>query len=297
MKRIYLLLATLAILLQACGEGVINVDDIEYQPKISIEGFLIPGQPVDNIKILRNFPVDANLNRLDLTLPTASVVITDLQDNSEHVMTYDADRYTFYDAANGLAVQPQGSYRLDVTATIDGQSLSAHAETTVPSSGLDIVSVNYPSLRYRERDSNDNIRNFKFDFQRSPGTTAYIMTAVATEAGESNFIYDNPFEEVEAEDVVDDLEDWRYESEWIQDLPAEAGVSSIELFWFDFWFYSEYQVVLFAVDKNYIDFYRTYEEVQEIDGNYHPPVFNIEGDGIGVFGSAVADTIMVNVTR
>ena len=29
----------------------------------------------------------------------------------------------------------------------------------------------------------------------------------------------------------------------------------------------------------------------EEDGNFHEPVFSIEGDGIGYFGSAVPDTV------
>ena len=38
-------------------------------------------------------------------------------------------------------------------------------------------------------------------------------------------------------------------------------------------------------------------EVQEIDGNFHEPVFHIDGDGIGVFGSAVTDTVYFSVTQ
>ena len=297
MKYIYLTLLAAALMLQSCGEGVINIADIEYEPKIAVDAFLIAGQPVDNITVLRNFPVNADLTRLDITLPNATVAITDLEDHSEYVLTYDPERYTFYDASNSLTTRAGVTYRLDIAATIDGQALTAFAETTVPNSGMEIIAVNFDSLRYRERDSEDNIVNFEFDFQRSPGTTAYVMTAIALNAGADNFVYDNPFAEVEEEDVVDDLDDWRYESEWIQDLPVEPGTSSMELFWFDFWFYDDYEVILYAADKNYIDFHRTFDEVQEIDGNYHAPEFNIQGDGIGVFGSAVADTVAIRVTR
>jgi len=37
--------------------------------------------------------------------------------------------------------------------------------------------------------------------------------------------------------------------------------------------------------------------VQEIDGNLHEPAFHIEGDGIGVFGAAVADTAYFEIVR
>lgn len=41
----------------------------------------------------------------------------------------------------------------------------------------------------------------------------------------------------------------------------------------------------------------TFDEVQEDDGNFHEPLFDIEGDGIGVFGSVVADSIKVEVLQ
>ena len=42
---------------------------------------------------------------------------------------------------------------------------------------------------------------------------------------------------------------------------------------------------------------KSIDEVQEEDGNFHAPVFSIEGDGIGYFGSAIPDTVYLEVTR
>ena len=39
------------------------------------------------------------------------------------------------------------------------------------------------------------------------------------------------------------------------------------------------------------------DQVKEIDGNYHEPAFHFEGDGIGVFGSAIADTAYFWILR
>jgi hypothetical protein len=55
--------------------------------------------------------------------------------------------------------------------------------------------------------------------------------------------------------------------------------------------------VVYAFDKNYKDFLITHDQVQEIDGNFHEPEFHFEGDGIGVFGSAIADTVQITVLR
>ena len=49
--------------------------------------------------------------------------------------------------------------------------------------------------------------------------------------------------------------------------------------------------------KNYMQFLQTWDDVKEPDGNYHEPKFNFEGDGIGVFGSVVADTTYLTVTK
>ena len=296
MKMTYIL-TLFAALLCACGEGVVKIEPEQYEPKIAIEGFLYPGQPVSDIYIWRNFPVDADLTTLNPVLPDAQATITDLQTDNIYPLSFNPFDGTFFYNGLDLEIQAAQSYRLDVSATVNNQQLQAHATTTVPQTGLHIVDINYDSLRYRQKDSADNIVDFLIDFQRSPGTTNYIAAVTALEADTGNFIYDNPFEDVDAEDVRDDLENWRFDSEWIQDTPATAGRSTLQLFWFDFWFYSDYQIVLFAADQNYADFLRTYDDVFEDDGNLHAPVFNIEGDGIGIFGSAITDTVFVRVTR
>jgi len=67
--------------------------------------------------------------------------------------------------------------------------------------------------------------------------------------------------------------------------------------WQDFRFYDDYEIIMYAADKNYKDFHITYRNVMELDGNFHEPKFNIEGDGIGVFGSIIADTVRCRVIQ
>ena len=54
---------------------------------------------------------------------------------------------------------------------------------------------------------------------------------------------------------------------------------------------------MYATDDNYREFVQTYNDVQEDDGNFHEAKFNIDGDGIGVFGSMIADTAYIEVLR
>ena len=50
-------------------------------------------------------------------------------------------------------------------------------------------------------------------------------------------------------------------------------------------------------DRNFRDFQATHEVTQGADGNHHEPAFHIDEDGIGVFGSAIVDTVYFNVLR
>ena len=60
---------------------------------------------------------------------------------------------------------------------------------------------------------------------------------------------------------------------------------------------SRYEIIIYAADTNYSSFLQTFDEVQEDDGNFHEPEFRLEGDGMGYFGSAIADTVALEVIR
>ena len=300
MKRKHIFYNTAILLLTAlmilgCGEGIVEVDDSQYQPKIAIEGFLFPHQPVERIYITRNFRVDQNLRQTGILLPNADVTLTDLQSGEVYPLTFDQDEYFFRYTGSDLLIEYGHSYRLDVQATIEGSALQAGAVTTVPEAPLAITGVNYESLSYYQRDGDGNVLNFDVEFERVNGIDVYLATLIARDAAVETFIYDNSFEEYDEADVRDDLDDLRYEWDWIQNTPPGPGKSDIPIFWYHLWFYGDYEIVIYAPDRNYQDFLRTYDEVQEIDGNFHEPVFHIEGDGIGVFGSAVSDTVHVRV--
>ena len=292
-----LLLAFISLFILACGEGKVSVDPNQYEAKISVEGILVPHQKVERIFVWRNFRVDANLQQLPLALPNADVFITDLQTGTAYRLQYNPQEAYFEYIGTELQIDYGKSYRLDARATIDGLDLETSATTTVPNAGLNIVTSNFDSLKYYQRDDAGNLLNFDIIFERSPGTNFYLSTALAIDADLTNFVYENPFEKYSENELRDDFDDRRYEFEWIQDTPLTPGQSNIELFWWDLWFYSRYRVIIYAIDGNYQDFLRTYDEVEELDGNYHEPVFHFEGDGIGVFGSAVADTIYLKVTQ
>jgi hypothetical protein len=180
---------------------------------------------------------------------------------------------------------------------VENRPLLARATTTVPERGFRIASVSSEAMSYRPLDESGEPINFAIEIERSPSSRFYLMTVRPDIATSANFVYDNPFTEQSAQEVDEDLDDFNFSWDWIQNTPSGAGISTIEVFWFFLWFYGDYEIVIYAADKNYASFIQTHDDVQEQDGNFHEPAFAIEGDGIGYFGSVVADTVRVQVLR
>lgn len=292
------LAAILLLFVVACGGGVVELDHRNYQPKIVIEGFIFPERPVKNIRITRNFPLNQQIDPQTLILRDAEVRIR-TQQGREHRLQYNQDQLAFAYLGQDLRIEAGRSYTLFVTADIDGQRLQAWATTRVPEKGLriDRLLSELGPLAYRERSPAGSLRRFNLVFHRSPGTDFYVVALTALQADLASFIYENPFETYEAEAVLADFGNLQNRIAWVHNTPLEPGLSNIELFWFDFWFYGDYRAVLYAGDRNFRDFILTQAQVQEIDGNFHLPALHVEGDGIGVFASAITDTVILTVRR
>jgi len=290
-----------AILFISCGEGKVTVTNESYEPRIVIEGFLFPNQNVEKIRITRNFKLDENISNRDI-LVIEDAIVNLIDENGTpfrlffHSSSNFDDNYYEY-RGNELVIEYGMTYTLDVTATVEGKELHTRATTTVPEIGFKIAEVNFDSLEYRQREVNGDLLKFILTIDRSPGTTFYVSSIRPLTASSSNFIFDNPFTDETPEDVDDNLDDFNYWVEWIQDTPSTQGKSFIDIFWFFLWFYGEYEIIVYAADLNYKNYLQTYEEVQEPDGNFHEPRFEIEGDGIGVFGSVISDTVYISVLQ
>jgi hypothetical protein len=294
-------LVLVVLLASGCGEGKVPVTNNSYEPRIVIEGFLSPGQDVggDNgILLTRNIRFDADLNQLDLLIRDAEARLIDVASGQTYPLVFDETNSQYGYEGDDLEIGYGQTYTLEVRASVDGTELEARATTTVPVEGFRIVEV-APDLTmpYRPLDADGEPVNFKLTIDRSPGTRYYLTTIRPRTFGSDNFVYDNPFADLDPEDVEDDIDDFYYSWDWIQNTPREAGQSTIELFWFFLWFYTDYDIVVYAADSNYSSFLQTFDEVQEEDGNFHEPVFSIEGEGIGVFGSYIKDQVRISVTQ
>jgi len=300
-KNIFFSIAfiTFASTVFSCGEGVVEIGQNTYLPKIVIEGYLFPNQKVENIRITRNFPLNTRPDLKSLILSNASVIITDLQNNRKYPLTYNLQKLSFEYNGVDLIIDFNKSYRLDVTADIEGKKLSAGSITTVPKQGFKILRNEsiLDSMKYRERDADGNVKQFKVAFTPSLDNSFYSISIVALDATIESFIYDNAYFEIKLDDLKKQFDRYKYQSKWLQNVKSDESKINYNIEWLDTWFYGSYRLVIYAGDENYRLFFLTYRNVQEFDGNFHEPRINIEGDGIGVFCSVVPDTVYFKVLK
>ena len=286
-------------LLNACGEGTVDIGAGNYSPKIVVEGYLVPGSNVENIIIGRNFPLNTSFSVNDVFIPNADVTLTAIETGKEYKLEYDKLKNSYRYYGNDLKIEYNRSYRLSVSATIDGQKLTAKSVTTTPLKGFSIdktLSVKGDN-QYREKDQNGEVQKLKLVFNPSPQTEFYAIGTVAIEASINKFIFENPYFNLDTNNVIDNLRSYQYESSWIQNVKSDVPLQEKNIEWMELWFYGKYRTIMYAGDQNFKDYFITINQLQEMDGNYHEPKLHFEGDGIGIFGSYIADTLYFTIKK
>lgn len=287
------------IFIYSCGESTIELGPATYEPKIVIQGFITPGKKVENIYITRNSPLNTKVDPASLLLSTSDVVITDIETNKEYKLKFNLIKFSFEYPGKDLIIDYDKSYKLTITSYIDGKYLTASSITKTPKTGFGILkskSFN-GEISYREKDESGNVKEIPLVFNISEGTTYYPISMVALSASDTTFIWDNAYREVSKEDFEKNIDGFKYQQRWLQNVNPLGSTLEYKINWIGIWFYSKYRVIVYAGDENFRLFSLTHRSVQEFDGNFHEPKMNIQGDGIGVFGSCVADTIFFTVKK
>ncbi len=107
-----LLLSMLGLI--CCGEPRIVASKGDPEPKIAIQGYLLPQQPV-SVLITKTFPLDptASISKFDLLIEDASVVLEDLTRDASHPLTYNPETIVYeYAGEANLTIAHGSSYRL-----------------------------------------------------------------------------------------------------------------------------------------------------------------------------------------
>ena len=287
------------IFLISCGEGIVTVDESNYEQKIVVEGYLYPEKKVTRIRISRNLPISVNIFRPDLIIDDATVTLTDLSGDVPvtHPLFYHPDSLSYMYIGNDLHIEYGGIYRLDIQAKIDGKDLSTSSVTKVPYHGFNIIdSLSTDSIFFYQKDNQGNVLKPRIVYQRSVETDFYAFSIVALDASASTFIYDHPWVRgIEEKDVIENLHDLRFSRDTIFNTPEAAGYTIWNIEYFHTLFYGWYRITCYAGDTNFKDYFLTHANVMEFDGNLHEPKFHFEGDGIGVFGSAITETRYIKI--
>lgn len=300
MKHMSFIFLPLTLLLLACGQGVVQVDQSNYEPKIVVEGYLFPGHRVKDVRISRNFPLNTRISRDQLPLREAVVRLTDESADSTYTLVFDSAAQAFYVPDSAFKIKYDQNYSLNVQAAIEGQTLQAASRVHTPAAGFHMDKQNSTSAMPYLQINQGQLQKPQIHYSRSPQTDFYAFSIVALNGDLDHFIYPpvNPFifPSWTEKDIKENMDSFIHRQTIVLNAPLNGGSADKELEWFNFMFYGKYRIIGYAADKNFKDYYLTYQRVVEMDGNLHEPVFHISGDGIGVFASAITDTMYLEIT-
>lgn len=289
--KLYLsaVLLTAIILLNGCGDPSVDPLSFSYEPKIVVNAFIYPGEEIKDIVISRNFPLSSKIdtNRFVLTPVENKVVVT----INGTLLDYDPVRKSY--GTNKVAVEYSTLYKLEVSAEIDGKMYSASSETKTPALEFSLVSTNLGVFKYTD----ETIP--LVEFSTIPGVDFYLISVLPENPTLENFIYDNSYmPNLEKKDVEKDFNNFVFQSVMAQNIITASPVNyGIGIRRFHSWFYDTYKVVVYAGDQNFRNFAITAGNVKDLEGNFHEPLINIKGDGIGVFASAVKKVASFTITK
>lgn len=289
--KLYLstVLLTALSFLTGCGDPSVDPLSFSYEPKIVVNAFIYPGEEIKDIVISRNFPLSSKIdsNQFVLTPVENKVVIT----INGTLLEYDPVRKSY--GTNKVAVEYATMYKLEVSAEIDGKMYSATSETTTPAHDFTLVNSNLGTFKY----SDESLP--LVEFSTIPGVDFYLVSVLPRNPTLENFIYDNSFmPNLDKKDVEKDFNNFVFQSVMAQNIITASPVNyGIGIRRFHSWFYDSYKVVVYAGDQNFRNFAITAANVKDMEGNFHEPLINIKGDGIGVFASAVKKEATFTITK
>lgn len=282
----YVIIVIITAGVYACGDPAVEIEEVVYEPKIVVEGYLYPGETVDKIKLSRNFPLETAIDSANIVLSPGRNSVYAAIDGTP--LKYDELNGWYFN--ENILIENDKSYNLEVSAVIDDKQFYTESTTITPKQGFRILEKDLGNIKYIQERA--NIR-----FNPAPGTGFYAFSIRAENASLDNFIYNNPFfPNQERKDIEENFNDFLFQFNLVININSvEDNIFEYEINELDTWFYSDYKVIVYAGDENFKDYLLTVNRVQQPDGNFIEPEFHFNGDGIGVFGSAVKDTVVFNL--
>lgn len=273
----------LGFLFAACGDPAVEITGVSYVPKLVVNAYLYPGKPVSGIQLMRNFP-------LNQPIDTASIFPTEPEVSINGVkLKYNPFFRFFYH--DSIIVKKGETYTLTATGKVDGKLLTTSGSTTVPDGDLKLASHDLGVMYYGD--------SVLVKFVPSNTANFYAFSILPDTATFENFAYDNTFlPNIKPKDLEESFNSFRYQASFLLNVqPSVVDTTVQQIKEFDTWFYSSYRVIVYAGDVNFKNFVLTSKNVKEFDGNFHEPKLGLTGQGIGVFASALADTLRFTLIK
>lgn len=275
------------LLLTGCGDPAVNLTNTSYNPKIAVEAYMFCGETVKNIKLTRNFALGTPIGN-DMYLTPAKNKVSAFINGM--ALSYDPTTKTYFN--DQIVVEYGKTYRLEISAQIDGKDLYTTSTTTTPNKGFTILNKYLGMVKYGTSPAD-------IQFKTSAATDLYIFSIVPDTASIENFIYNNPYQpDIKTSDLEKNFNEFKFKYEILSDLNSYTDSTYLHsLQKYDYWFYSSYTITAYAGDRNFRYYLMTAPNVQEFDGNFHEPIEIFQGDGIGVFASAIRETIRLTIYK
>ncbi|TFG98451.1 MAG: DUF4249 family protein, partial [Calditrichales bacterium] len=177
-KNTFIPAVAVSLLLLACGKTSVSIDDRTYEPKIVLNAYIYPNRPVSDIQITRNFAIGQEIDKNQIALSEAEVILTDVGSGNHYSLIYDPDQGSFQYPGSDLTIIYGGTYRLQVTANIDGHVLHASSVTTVPDEGLkiDLEKSVYGDLYYRQTDESGQLISPRVNYMQSANAAFFLLS-------------------------------------------------------------------------------------------------------------------------
>ena len=292
-------LIILSLILTSCGDGIVEIDSKIYEPKIVVRGFLEPNKQVSNISISRNFPLNQKFNQDSLHLENANVILTDLILNKSYKLEYDKTSKTYQKL--DLIVEKGKIYKLYVSATIDNKNLEAWSTTKVPDELLEIDTIKSklkPFIAF-DKDETGNYKCFELYWKCSPDNFCFAFNKEPLNTDWSNMMFSYPWD-------ADDKAKQKYGNNWYSLRHITTYIifnrNKQNEFYYSiepvlFIYYGLQRLIITTGDINFLDYITQPQEMVDVDGNYFEPKHHINGNGIGVFGSMISDTVEVTLLK
>ena len=268
-------LLVLCSMLTACQDPVPTGD---YVPEIVVQAFLFVGEPINDIHIHRSQPVTDTFK-----LPTASVrnaVVTIETDSTTLALEFvDDSTGGFYRALDtAYRITPQTAYRLRIV--VDGKTLTGKTTTPITFAFTDPPK---DTLIYPGKDKETQLFDSLYVRWTSVAPAQeYVPGIVNLDTTNYGIYLTPPTDELNAR-LRDDEFDEGTRLNGERARYALAQTTSIPTVWRVFKWYGKNELVIYAGDKNFVDWFK---QVGFGGRSSYSYLFNSIEGGLGVFGSA-----------